>query len=122
MEQKTFLTKVSMGVFRAAIITAILIVIYAIIMTFTDVSSQVTSVYYLLVTCLSVIYGAIYAARKNNKNGWLVGMLVAILYMLLLYIIAAVIFKDNTFGTKELLRMAIAVMVGALSGMLGINI
>lgn len=122
MEQRAFLTKVTKGVLRAAVITTILLVIYAIIMTFTDVSKQVTSVYYLLVTCLSVIYGAIYSAKKNNKNGWLVGMLVAFLYMLLLYIISAVIFKDVSLGTKELLRMAIAVMVGALSGMLGINI
>ncbi len=122
MEQRAFLTKVTKGVLRAAVITTILLVIYAIIMTFTDVSKQVTSVYYLLVTCLSVIYGAIYSAKKNNKNGWLVGMLVAFLYMLLLYIISTVIFKDVSLGTKELLRMAIAVMVGALSGMLGINI
>ncbi|MDP4087980.1 MAG: TIGR04086 family membrane protein [Bacillota bacterium] len=122
MEQKAFLTKVSKGVFRAAVITTILLVVYAIVMTVTEVSNQVTSVYYLLVTCLSVIYGSIYAARKNNKNGWLVGMLVALLYMLLLYIIARIVFGYSDFGTKELLRMAIAVMVGALSGMLGINI
>lgn len=122
MEQKAFLTKVSMGVFRAAVITTVLLVVFAIIMTFTDVNNRFTSVYYLVATCLSVVYGSIYAARKNNKNGWLVGILVAVLYMLLVFIISAILFKDSSFGTKELLRMAIAVMVGALSGMLGINI
>lgn len=122
MEQKGILTKASVGVFRAAILTVILLIIFAIIMSITEVSPQFLSVYYLLVTCLSVVYGAIYAARKNNKNGWLVGIVVAILYMVLLYIIAAVFFNDASLGTKELLRLTIAVMVGALSGMLGINI
>lgn len=122
MEEKAFLTKVSMGVLRAAIITIILMLLFTIIMTVTDVTNQFLSVYYLVATCLSVVYGSIYAARKNNKNGWLVGILVALLYMLLIFILSAVLFQDSSFGTKELLRMAIAVIVGALSGMLGINI
>ncbi|WP_163215868.1 TIGR04086 family membrane protein [Clostridium thermarum] len=122
MEEKAFLTKVSMGVLRATLITIVLVIIFAIIMTFTDVSNQFLSVYYLVTTCLSVVYGAIYAARKNNKNGWLVGILVALLYMLLIFIASAVLFNNVFFGLTELLRITIAVVVGALSGMLGINI
>ncbi|WP_163193948.1 TIGR04086 family membrane protein [Clostridium thermarum] len=122
MEEKAFLTKVSMGVLRATLITIALVIIFAIIMTFTDVSNQFLSVYYLVTTCLSVVYGAIYAARKNNKNGWLVGILVALLYMLLIFIASAVLFNNVSFGLTEFLRITIAVVVGALSGMLGINI
>ncbi|NLZ48549.1 MAG: TIGR04086 family membrane protein [Clostridiales bacterium] len=122
MEQRAFFTKVSMGVFRAVLITIVLLVVFSIIMTFKEVSTQFISVYYVVATCLSVVYGAIYSARKNNRNGWLVGILVAVLYMSLIYILSALLFKNFSFGTTELLRLLIAILVGALSGMLGINI
>ncbi|NLM34269.1 MAG: TIGR04086 family membrane protein [Clostridiales bacterium] len=122
MEQKAFFTKISMGVLRSVLITIALLIIFSIIMTFKEVNTQFISVYYVIATCLSVVYGAIYSARKNNKNGWLVGILVAVFYMLLIYILSALLFKNISFGTTELLRLLIAILVGALSGMLGINI
>lgn len=122
MEQKTFLTKVSMGVFRSVLITIALLILFSIIMTFKELNTQFISVYYVVATCLSVVYGAIYSAKKNNRNGWLVGILVAVLYMSLIYILSALLFNNTSFGTTELLRLFIAVLVGALSGMLGINI
>lgn len=122
MEQKAFLTKVSMGVFRSILITIALLIIFSIIMAFKDVGTQFMSVYYVVATCLSVVYGAMYSAKKNNRNGWLVGILVAVLYMSSIYILSAVLFKNTSFGTTELLRLLIAILVGALSGMLGINI
>lgn len=122
MEQKAFFTKVSMGVLRSVLITIVLLIIFSIIMTFKEVNTQFVSVYYVVATCLSVVYGAIYSARKNNRNGWLVGILVAVLYMSLIYILSAMLFENTSFGITELLRLLIAVLVGALSGMLGINI
>jgi putative membrane protein (TIGR04086 family) len=122
MEEKGLYVKVGNGVFRATIITIIMLVILSVIMSFSDVSRQVISVYYLVATCISIIYGAIYAARKNNKKGWLVGILVAFFYMLVLYLISMLVFKDTTLQMKDLLRLVIALVVGTLSGMLGINL
>jgi putative membrane protein (TIGR04086 family) len=122
MEEKGLYVKVGNGVFRATIITIIMLVILSIIMSFSDVSRQVISVYYLVATCVSIIYGSIYAARKNNKKGWLVGILVAFFYMLVLYLISMLIFKDTALQMKDLLRLVIALVVGTLSGMLGINL
>ena len=55
MEQKAFLTKVSMGVFRSILITIALLIIFSIIMAFKDVGTQFMSVYYVVATCLSVV-------------------------------------------------------------------
>jgi putative membrane protein (TIGR04086 family) len=122
LEQREFYTKVGRGVFRAALLTVILLMIFSIIASFTDLSVKTANVYILVVTCLSVVYGAIYAAKKNNKNGWLVGILVALIYMVILHIISGLFFGDFSFETKDFLRFLLAVLVGALSGMLGINI
>jgi putative membrane protein (TIGR04086 family) len=110
------------GAFRSTILTIILLVIFSIVMSAADIGSQVISVYFLLVTCVSIIYGAIYSAKKNNRRGWLTGILVALLYMAILYIMKALIFGEPSIASKDLIRLSIAIAVGALSGMLGINI
>ena len=121
MEEKGVYVKVGKGVLRATIITIVLLILLAIITSIKDLSPQIVSVYYLLVTCISIIYGAIYAARKNNQKGWLVGIMVALLYMLILYLISAVFFQDAIITVKDLIRVALAIFVCTLSGMLGIN-
>ena len=122
MEQKGFYGKIGKGVFRSTIITVFLLVVLAAIMSMRELTNSVISVYYLVVTCLSIIYGAIYAARKNNKKGWLVGMLVAFLYMVIIYLISAIFFKDTSITMKDFIRFVLALVVGTLSGMLGINL
>ena len=122
MDGKSAFIKVGNGVLRAVIITLLLLVLLAAIMSATDVGLQVISVYYLVVTCISILYGSIYAAKKNKRKGWMVGLLVALLYMIILYLISAIFFQDLAFTGKDLLRLAIALFVGALSGMLGINL
>lgn len=122
MEENKLFLKVGNGVFRASIITIFLLIIFAIIMSATEVSNPVTSVYILVTTSLSIVYGAIYSAKKNNRNGWLVGILVASMYMLVLYLISGIFFGDFSLNYKDFFRLGIALVVGALSGMLGINI
>lgn len=122
MEQKDFYVVTGKGAFRATLITIILLVLFSIVMSFTEVGTQVVSVVFLLITCISIIYGAIYAARKNNRKGWVTGIIVALLYMALLYILSGFFFGSFAIDSKDLSRLGIALLVGALSGMLGINI
>lgn len=100
-----------------------MVIFYSILMRVIDLNSNVSSVVYLIITSLSVIYGAIYVARANGKKGWLSGMILSLVYMILIMCISG--FMQ---GFKEILslyafyRILIALGMGALSGMLGINL
>lgn len=109
------------GVFRSCIITIILAFILAIIQTNKSINESILSLCILMTTMLSVIYGSIYSTRKINSKGWLVGILVSFLYIVILYITAIILGKSG-FVLKDLWRIILAVITGALSGMLGINI
>lgn len=122
MEEKGMLIKVGKGALRSTVITIALLIILTIVMSLKDLSPQIISVYYLLVTCASIIYGSIYAAKKNNKKGWLVGLLVSVLYMVILYVLRFVFQHDDSITSKDFIRLALALLVGTLSGMLGINL
>jgi putative membrane protein (TIGR04086 family) len=110
------------GVFRAAILTLIVLVIYSIITTYVPASMKVTSVFYIVITLVSVLYGSVFAAKKAAEKGWLMGMIVAATYMLVLYLVKVVGGGDAAIGTREIVRMVLALGIGTLSGMLGINL
>lgn len=110
------------GVLRGVILTVILLLIYAVIMTFTEVSDGISSCFYLVTTLVSIMYGSIYSVKKINKRGWLIGITVTLLYMLIIYIVSLISGNSSVIGVNRLLRLLLASTVGALSGMLGINL
>ncbi|ENK1243052.1 TIGR04086 family membrane protein [Clostridium sporogenes] len=110
------------GILRAVILTVIMLLLFAVVLTFTDVSEKISSIIYLLITILSIMYGTIYSVRKINKKGWLIGLVISIIYMVIIYIISIVSGNTLTFGTDRFIRILLALILGMLSGMLGINI
>lgn len=121
MEKNNSYLPAAEGVLRGFIITVVLLLIFAVIMTFTEVSQKVSSVFYLVTTILSIMYGSIYAVRKIKKRGWLVGIIVTVMYLLILYIVSVVSGNSAVIGADRLTRFGLALIVGILSGMIGIN-
>jgi len=66
--------------------------------------------------------GSLFAAKKAGEKGWLMGLMVAVTYMLVLYLVKVVGGGSTDIGMREVTRTALALGIGALSGMLGINL
>lgn len=109
------------GVLRGCSITIVCAFILALIQTFSSIGEGALSACILIISMISIVYGCIYATRKINSKGWLVGIMVALLYMIVLYI-AAIIWGKDGLAVKDLWRILLALATGALSGMLGINL
>ena len=110
------------GVLRGFIITVVLLLIFAVVMTFVEVSSKASYIFYLITTILSIMYASIYAVRKIGRRGWFTGILVTLLYLSILYIVSIISGHSMIIGTGGFLRVVLAVIVGALSGIIGINL
>ena len=110
------------GVIRALIFTIIAIVIFSAIGSSNDIPQAITSTFYIVITMLSIIYGAIFATRKINKNGWVNGLLVSAIYLVFVVVISKLAGNDSVIGASMVLRIVIGLAVGMLAGMLGINI
>jgi len=110
------------GLIRALALTVFLLMALASIMGFLDLSQKNLYVTYIVITCISIVFGGIYAARKNESKGWLVGLLVALLYYFLIGIISSIAIGKIEFTNFDGYRLVFAVAIGMLSGMLGINI
>ena len=112
MEKSEFFFNISKGVLRSVIVTTILLAIYSILMNFVDFSMKTVSVVYMVISCVSIVYGAIYASKTNGHKGWISGLAVSAFYMTLLLVFSGVM----------VVQILLALGVGTWSGMLGINI
>lgn len=122
MEWSKYFSNVAKGVLRSLIATMIFVVAISIVMSFSLLSVKTLSVTWVVVTCLSILLGAVYASRKNGEKGWIVGFGVGLCYFILILIVSAVFRGNMSFSVNDLWRGLLALAVGVLSGMLGINI
>ncbi|MEL7597374.1 MAG: TIGR04086 family membrane protein [Clostridiaceae bacterium] len=122
MENNSDLMRIGEGVIRSFFLTLSLLLIYAVITSFVDTNAKFDSIYKVVITALGVMYGAVYAARKINRRGWLIGLIVGLLYMIVIYLVSVVSGRGLVLSNFSILRIILAIIVGTLSGMLGINI
>ena len=122
MTEKGSYVYIAEGVFRGFILTLIAILIYSAIIRFHTFSSAVTNTTLMVITLVSIVYAAIFAVKKINKRGWLVGLLIAVIYFAIVYLVALFAGGERSFTMDNLIKFGLAMGVGALSGMLGINL
>lgn len=121
MEKNSYVP-IAEGVLRGVMLTTVLFLVFAGIMTFKEVSEGATSAFYTVTMALSIIYAAIYSVKKIKSRGWLVGLIVAFLYMLVIYLVSMLSHNTGAMNSARLVRFLLALGVGTLSGMLGINL
>lgn len=122
MYNKFNYSAIAFGVLRATILTILFILIYSLITSFINPSDKVTSVFLVIATLVSVVYGSVYAALKMGSKGWLVGLLVAAFYMVILFVASLAFGRELSIQTRDVVRLILALMAGSLSGMLGVNL
>lgn len=109
------------GVLRSFIITVLMLLIFAVIITFVEVDEYMSSIFYIVTTILSIMYGAIYASQKIRKKGWFIGIVVALLYVIILYVVSVISGNSAVIGYDGIKRFVLALLVGSISGMIGVN-
>lgn len=122
MELKDYFRNVLKGVIGAISVTILLTAILSLVMTFVDINSSMFSVIYVFITSIGLIFGTILAAKLYGKKGWLVGLSVGVLFYISLYAIGVLLGEKATLGVYVLVKFSLCILVGILSGMLGINL
>ncbi|ABK61269.1 MULTISPECIES: TIGR04086 family membrane protein [Clostridium] len=122
MESRGNAVYIGQGVLRSFFLTLTMLIVYSIVTYFTKFNPKVDSVFFVVVTAFSVMYGTLYAVKKIKKKGWITGLLVSIFYILIVFLVSAINGRGFAISSLTILRMFLAIFVGTLSGMLGVNI
>lgn len=122
MEWRDYFYSVLKGVIGAVAVTILLTAVLSLLMTFADISIAMLSGINVAITSLGLVFGSVLSARLHGHKGWLVGLSVGLLFYIALYAIGVLFGAEVKLGFYDLIKFSLCLVVGVLSGMLGINI
>lgn len=122
MENNKYFKSVIKGTVGTIILSFIGITVLSMLMTKLVFSKNIFNMAYVIISLCSLSLGAIIGAKKNEAKGWLVGFGVALCYYVVLFILSSIFGGQITFKLFDFTKLVIALAVGTLAGMLGINL
>lgn len=98
----------------------ILNIIISILYYFNIIGSNIINYLKLLIVAISMLIGGMYIGKKAEKKGWLEGIKIGIVSILLLFIISYLGF-DKAINIKTVIYYFIILSSSMLGSMIGIN-
>lgn len=95
-------------------------IILTLISYFNIIGSKTTTVFKIIIPIISLFIGGIKIGKRSNKKGWLEGLKLSILFIILLLIVSLLIF-NNKFEAKNILFYIILIISTMFGSMIGIN-
>lgn len=122
MENRKLFKSILKGTIGTIILSFIGITILSMLMSKLVFTTGIFNMIYVIISLCSLSLGSIIGAKKNGSKGWLVGFGVALGYYIVLFVLSSCFNGKITFEIFDLTKLAIALLVGTLAGMLGINL
>jgi len=109
------------GSLISIIATIVLLMIFAAVLTYSNINENSMPTVIIVVTALCILIGSQITTSKIKRNGILNGALVGAIYILALYLISSIISKDFSLNIYSIIMMATSVLIGGIGGIIGVN-
>ena len=110
------------GIIVSIIFSLISLIIFATILTYTDLSESTIYPVIIILSALSILIGSSLSTIKIKRNGLLNGMIIGGTYILLLYLISSIVNTGFHVNTYTIIMMVAGVLTGIIGGIVGVNI
>lgn len=119
---KTNIIRIIKGSLLSIIVSVIFLIIFAVLLTYTNLSENTITPVVLVIVGLSILMGSYLSTRKIEQNGILNGAIVGVIYMLILYIASSVIFMDFSLRASSIIMIGCGLIAGIIGGIIGVNV
>lgn len=109
------------GIGISMIFTAICLLIFSVLLTFTNISENTITPVIIVVTAISILIGSSIGNTKIKKNGILNGAIVGGGYILILYLISSILNVRFNLNIQSVIMIAVGIVFGILGGIIGVN-
>lgn len=109
------------GVFIAIFMTLILLFIFSLLLTYTNISENFITPVIIVTTAISIFIGSSIGCLKVQKNGLLNGAMIGGIYLISLYIISGIMSQNFSFNTQSIIMIGVGMVCGMIGGILGVN-
>ena len=100
--------------------TAISVVIFALILFFTESGSEYTPIFGTVSVAIGILITSFITAKKLAKKGFMVGLVTAGVVFMLTTLISLII-DDGGFTLNTIFHLIIYLLSGLIGGILGVN-
>ncbi len=109
------------GSLISIIATIVLLMIFAVVLTYSNINENSMPTVIIVVTALCILVGSQITTSKIKRNGIVNGALVGAIYILALYLISSIISKDFSLNIYSIIMMATSILIGGIGGIIGVN-
>ncbi len=110
------------GLLTGYIITTVIFVLFALLMTYTDTSEAHIHTAIKAVTAAVCIISGFVTARSAGKGGLLWGVVSGAVYVAVMCLCAFVCIPDYSLSPKIAVSLALALAGGGIGGVVGVNV
>lgn len=100
-------------------ITIPVLFLLAAVLTFTDFPEKYTTIAVMLATLAGLFIAGYNAGFRNEKNGLVKGAVAGVVYMLILYLLGSIVFKDYHLNQHAIVMILTGLLAGAIGAVLG---
>ena len=113
--------KIFTGVGISFLITIISLLIFSILLTFTQINENTIAPVIIVVTAISIFIGSSIANSKIKKNGVLNGALIGGIYIIIMYLSSSILNRQFALTSESAIMIIIAIIFGIVGGIIGVN-
>ena len=106
--------RVIKGIGISVFLSFIFLLIYSVILTYTNVNDTTIHVIVIVINVISILIGSSICTLKLNKNGIFNGMIIGGLYMIILYLISGVIHMNFSFTLYSICFVLLGIIAGSI--------
>ena len=109
------------GVVISYIFTIVMCLIYAVVLTYTNVQENTIPPVIIVITAVSIFIGSTMGNYKIQKNGLLNGALVGLIYIVTIYLISSILNGYFTLNMASIIMVVLSILFGILGGIIAVN-
>jgi putative membrane protein (TIGR04086 family) len=110
------------GSLLAVIITLLCFIVFAIIMKFANLGEDVIGPVNQVIRVISIAIGSALPAKVSKNKGWIKGAITGGLYIVWAFVISILFSNHVSFDSILLSDVLLGLIVGAIGGIIGVNI
>lgn len=122
MEKTKNIKIITKSVFFSYLITLILILIYSIVLAYTNVSETTIPTCLFIIGMISVFISSSLAVIKIKQNGLKNGGIIGLLYVIILYLLSSFSEAGFMLTKYSILTIVFYILLGMIGGIIGVNL
>lgn len=119
-ENKT-LINILKGVGTSLISTLIMLIIFSILLTYTNIQENVINPVIMIITSISILIGSSLGNVKIRKNGLINGGIIGAVYIITIYLISSILNWKFSLNLQSIIMIITSIIFGILGGIIGVN-